>query len=302
MHSMGSRRASEESLGALGAGLVLTRAVSLRAWANSGRLGSGTRRAIAAFREVLPTLTCPGHSGVRSAEGDLEFRVRFQEEQMDIADMTGKTVVITGGNSGIGRETALALAGNGARVVITARDPGRGEAALSTLRSKSPSSQGELVIFDLGDLDEVRSGASQILAVCDRIDVLVNNAGVVLSARRESVDGFEATFATNHLGPFLLTQLLLERLKQSAPDASSTLHRRRTKERGTVWTSTTCNLRSTTGGCRPIRAPSSPTSASPPSWQGVSMAPASRRIVCTQVRWPRATAATVTPRGSWPSG
>jgi len=146
-----------------------------------------------------------------------------------IEDMTGKTVVLSGGNSGIGKQTALALAGAGARVVITARDPGKGEVALSTLRAQSPTSQGELVIFDLGDLGEVRSGASQILALCDRIDVLVNNAGLVLSERHESADGYEATFAINYLGPFLLTQLLLERLKASAParivNVASTAHK-----------------------------------------------------------------------------
>jgi len=148
---------------------------------------------------------------------------------VNIADMTGKTIVITGANSGIGKATALALARSGAKVVITARDPSKGEAALSTLRSVSRNAQGELVLFDLGDLDEVRSGASQILALCDRIDVLVNNAGVVLSQRRETVDGFEATFAINHRGPFLLTQLLTERLQESAParivNVASTAHK-----------------------------------------------------------------------------
>ena len=148
---------------------------------------------------------------------------------MTVADMTDKTVVITGANSGIGKQTALALAEAGAKVVITARDLGKGEAALSTLRAHSPSSLGELVIFDLGDLGEVRSGASQILAICGRIDVLVNNAGLVLSERRESTDGFEATFAINYLGPFLLTTLLMDRLRQSAParivNVASTAHK-----------------------------------------------------------------------------
>ena len=134
-----------------------------------------------------------------------------------MVDMTGKTVVITGGNSGIGRETARVLAGAGAKVVITARDKARGESAVSALRSANQGGQIELVVFDLGDLGSVRSGAEQILAICDRIDVLVNNAGVVLSDRLESADGYEATLAINHLGPFLLTKLLLDRLEQSAP-------------------------------------------------------------------------------------
>jgi NAD(P)-dependent dehydrogenase (short-subunit alcohol dehydrogenase family) len=147
----------------------------------------------------------------------------------DVADMTGKAVVITGGNSGIGKQTALSLAGAGARVVITARDAVRGEAAAADIRAGSGSQNVGLVVFDLGDLAAVRAGAVQILSLCDRIDVLVNNAGVVLSERRETEDGLEATFAINHLGPFLLTELLLDRIKQSSParivNVSSTAHK-----------------------------------------------------------------------------
>jgi len=148
---------------------------------------------------------------------------------MDAVDMTGKTVVVTGGNSGIGKQTALNLARAGARVVVTARDAARGETAVSDLRAHNVSGEVELVVFDLGDLASVRSGAAEILAICDRIDVLVNNAGVVLSERRESADGFEATFAVNHLGPFLLTEALLDRMKESAPgrivNVASTAHK-----------------------------------------------------------------------------
>ena len=148
---------------------------------------------------------------------------------MDVADMTGKTVVVTGGNSGIGKQTALALARAGARVMVTARDQARGKAAVTALRSDSGGGEVELVVFDLGDLAAVRAGAAELLARCDRIDVLVNNAGVVLSQRCESKDGFEATFAVNHLGPFLLTNLLLDRMKQSAParivTVASTAHK-----------------------------------------------------------------------------
>ncbi|HUC35552.1 MAG TPA: SDR family oxidoreductase [Acidimicrobiales bacterium] len=148
---------------------------------------------------------------------------------MDVADMTGKTVVITGANSGIGKETAVGLARSGARVVATARDAGRGAAAVADIRDRSGSDGVELVVFDLGLLSSVREGAAQILAACDRIDVLVNNAGIVLSQRRVTPDGLEATFAVNHLGPFLLTQLLLDRIVQSAParivNVASTAHR-----------------------------------------------------------------------------
>lgn len=148
---------------------------------------------------------------------------------MNVSDMTGKTVVVTGANSGIGRETARALAGAGAKVVITARDSERGAAAQADIRRTTGNDAVDLVVFDLGDLGSVRKHAALMLGELERIDVLVNNAGVVLSDRRETVDGFEATFAINHLGPFLLTNLLLERIKQSAParivNVSSTAHK-----------------------------------------------------------------------------
>jgi NAD(P)-dependent dehydrogenase (short-subunit alcohol dehydrogenase family) len=149
-----------------------------------------------------------------------------------VPDMQGKTVVVTGGNSGIGFETAAALAEMGARVLVTARnaDKGRDAVARVTERANSKGKEGraQLVVFDLADLASVRRGADEILAQTPRIDVLVNNAGLVLSERTETVDGLEATFATNHLGPFLLTNLLLERIVASSParivNVSSTAH------------------------------------------------------------------------------
>jgi NAD(P)-dependent dehydrogenase (short-subunit alcohol dehydrogenase family) len=142
-------------------------------------------------------------------------------------DMTGKTVVVTGASSGIGLETAVSLAGLGARVLITARDAGRGTAALDTVKKRS-GGDCDLVLFDLADMSSVRRGAAEIIAKTDRIDVLVNNAGLVLSTRTETPDGFESTFAINHLGPFLLTQLLTDRILASAPsrivNVSSTAH------------------------------------------------------------------------------
>jgi NAD(P)-dependent dehydrogenase (short-subunit alcohol dehydrogenase family) len=126
--------------------------------------------------------------------------------------MEGKTVIVTGANSGIGLETAAGLARMGARVVITGRNREKSERALEVIGGKS-----EVVVFDLSDLSSVRQGAEELLARCGRIDVLVNNAGLVHSSRRLSADGFEMTFAVNHLGPVLLTNLLIERIKQSAP-------------------------------------------------------------------------------------
>jgi NAD(P)-dependent dehydrogenase (short-subunit alcohol dehydrogenase family) len=146
-----------------------------------------------------------------------------------VNDMTGKTVVVTGGNSGIGFETAAALGSMGARVLITARNKAKGEAAVESIRSRiGAAGSVELVVFDLADLSSVRDGAQRILDGCPRLDVLVNNAGLVLSERTETVDGYETTFAINHLGPFLLTSLLLPRLLESKParvvNVASTAH------------------------------------------------------------------------------
>ena len=144
-------------------------------------------------------------------------------------DMQGKTVVVTGANSGIGFETAAALASMGARVLVTARNADKGRAAVAAITQQlHGEGQVQLVVFDLADLSSVRRGAAEILEQAPRLDVLVNNAGLVLSERAETVDGFEATFATNHLGPFLLTNLLLERLQASSPsrvvNVASTAH------------------------------------------------------------------------------
>ncbi|HEX3332957.1 MAG TPA: SDR family oxidoreductase [Acidimicrobiales bacterium] len=143
--------------------------------------------------------------------------------------MQGKTVVVTGGNSGIGLETAAALAATGARVLVTARNADKGRAAGADIVQRSGGqAQVQLVVFDLADLSSVRRGAAEILEQAPRIDVLVNNAGLVLTERRETVDGYEATFGINHLGPFLLTNLLLDRLRESAParivNVASTAH------------------------------------------------------------------------------
>jgi NAD(P)-dependent dehydrogenase (short-subunit alcohol dehydrogenase family) len=146
-----------------------------------------------------------------------------------VPDMQGKTVVVTGGNSGIGLETAAALASMGARVLVTARNADKGRTAVAAITQRS-GGEGlvQLVVFDLADLASVRRGAAEILEQAPRIDVLVNNAGLVLSERAETVDGYEATFAINHLGPFLLTNLLLERITASAPsrvvNVASTAH------------------------------------------------------------------------------
>jgi NAD(P)-dependent dehydrogenase (short-subunit alcohol dehydrogenase family) len=132
-------------------------------------------------------------------------------------DIRTKTVLITGANSGIGKETAVALASGGARVLMTARDPQKGQAALDEVRTRSDGGQAELLLLDLASMASVRACAAEVLERAPRLQVLINNAGLVLSERQVTEDGFEATFAINHLGPFLLTQLLLPRLQESAP-------------------------------------------------------------------------------------
>ncbi len=145
-----------------------------------------------------------------------------------VPSMDGKTVIITGGNSGIGKAAAIELARAGARVVITARSEQRGTAAVTEIGEASGSSTVELSLFDLADLSSVRTGAADLLERCPRIDVLLNNAGLILTERTLSADGYEATFAINHLGPFLLTELLRQRLIDSAPsrivNVASTAH------------------------------------------------------------------------------
>jgi NAD(P)-dependent dehydrogenase (short-subunit alcohol dehydrogenase family) len=131
--------------------------------------------------------------------------------------MRGKTVLITGGTSGIGKATAVALAAMGANVVVVGRNPERGEAALEEIKAQSHNGSVELMLADLSVQNEVRRLAREFLERYDRLDVLANNAGLVQSKRTETPDGIETTLAINHLAPFLLTNLLLETLEQSAP-------------------------------------------------------------------------------------
>lgn len=131
--------------------------------------------------------------------------------------MRGRTVLVTGANSGIGLETAAALAAMGARVVLTARDPAKGKWAVEEIRSRHPDADVATMELDLSRLADVRSFASDFLERFPQLHVLVNNAGAWLDRRSTTADGFEAMFQVNHLGPFLLTNLLLDRMKGSAP-------------------------------------------------------------------------------------
>jgi len=131
--------------------------------------------------------------------------------------MNGKTCVVTGANSGIGKETALGLAQMGARIVLVCRNPEKGRAALEDVRRESRSSDHDLLIADMSSQASVRALTEQIRQKCSHLDVLINNAGGGAPARALSADGIEMVLATNHLGPALLTLLLLDLLKASAP-------------------------------------------------------------------------------------
>lgn len=133
------------------------------------------------------------------------------------AGMRGKICLVTGASSGIGKETALGLVHMGATVLMVARDRIRGETVAREIRQKAFEGKVELLVADLSSLSEVRQLAAQVLNEYDRLDVLLNNAGVALSKRHITKDGLETAFVTNYLSPFLLTNLLLDRLKKSAP-------------------------------------------------------------------------------------
>ncbi len=131
--------------------------------------------------------------------------------------MQNKTVLITGGNAGIGLETARALAKQGATVVIVARDAAKGELAIADIIKTTGNNKVSFMKCDLGSQKQVRQLAADFKAKHTRLDVLVNNAGAFFSEYGETEDGIERQFAINHLGPFLLTNLLLDLIKASAP-------------------------------------------------------------------------------------
>jgi NAD(P)-dependent dehydrogenase (short-subunit alcohol dehydrogenase family) len=147
----------------------------------------------------------------------------------DIPDLTGKTIIVTGGNSGIGYEAALQLARKGANVVLACRDPGRAGDAAERIRSGFSAASVGVMALDLASLASVRSFAEEFSHRHARLDVLCNNAGVMALPYRRTEDGFEMQLGTNHLGHFALTGLLLERLLSTegarVVNVSSTAHR-----------------------------------------------------------------------------
>ncbi|MFP6655675.1 MAG: SDR family NAD(P)-dependent oxidoreductase [Myxococcota bacterium] len=132
-------------------------------------------------------------------------------------DMHGKSVMITGATAGIGQAAAFALAEMGADLTIVCRNESKGQATLAEIRRRAPDSTASMLVGDLGVQADIRRMAAEFLATSKPLHVLFNNAGVVQLSRSTTVDGLETTFAVNHLGPFLLTTLLLERLRATGP-------------------------------------------------------------------------------------
>jgi NAD(P)-dependent dehydrogenase (short-subunit alcohol dehydrogenase family) len=128
----------------------------------------------------------------------------------DIPQQNGRTAVITGANTGLGYETAAVLAAKGARVVLAVRNVEKGTDALRRIQQSIPGARVELQILDLSSLESVRAAARSLAANHDSIDLLINNAGVVLTPRSSTRDGFDMQFGTNHLGHFAFTGLLLD--------------------------------------------------------------------------------------------
>lgn len=134
-----------------------------------------------------------------------------------MAAMSDKTVVVTGATSGIGKATATDLARRGADVVMICRNESKAKSTQDEITRQVPGSEISYVLADMANLEQVREAAAEINRVNDRVDVLVNNAGVHMFDREYSDDGYEMTIAVNHLAPFLLTNLLLDKLTSSAP-------------------------------------------------------------------------------------
>jgi NAD(P)-dependent dehydrogenase (short-subunit alcohol dehydrogenase family) len=132
--------------------------------------------------------------------------------EADIPDQTGRTAVVTGANTGLGYETAKALAAKGANVVLAVRNLDKGRSAADLITRRHPGADVSLQELDLTSLDSVRAAADELKTKYDGIDLLINNAGVMWTPKSTTKDGFELQFGTNHLGHFALTGLLLDRL------------------------------------------------------------------------------------------
>lgn len=150
-----------------------------------------------------------------------EFGARTTaDEVLEGTDLTGKTAFITGGYSGLGQETARAMAARGARVIIAGRDIGKADAAAQEIRAAVPGAQVETIACDLASLASVRACGEEARGRFDSIDLLINNAGVMACPQGQTADGFEMQFGTNHLGHFVLTKELMPLVEKAAAQGS----------------------------------------------------------------------------------
>ena len=149
--------------------------------------------------------------------------------QKDIPDQSGKTVIVTGANTGLGFQDARALATKGAKVIMACRNEEKGKAALQRILDEKPSGSAEISKLDLSSLDSIREFAARFKADNDRLDLQINNAGVMMPPFGTTADGFELQFGTNHLGHFALTGLLIDLLLKTegsrVVNVSSMAHR-----------------------------------------------------------------------------
>jgi len=130
--------------------------------------------------------------------------------ESDVPDQTGRIAIVTGSNTGLGFDTARVLAQHGARVVMAVRDTAKGEAAAGEIRRLAPSAEVTVHKLDLGSLASVREAAAELGSAYPRIDLLINNAGVMYPPKQTTADGFELQFGTNHLGHFALHRAAVE--------------------------------------------------------------------------------------------
>jgi NAD(P)-dependent dehydrogenase (short-subunit alcohol dehydrogenase family) len=154
------------------------------------------------------TITSPFHTHSTAAEVIAEH------------DLTGKTAIVTGASSGLGIETARALLSGHAEVILAVRDTAKGERVAQALRASTSNTQAHVLALDLGSLAGVRQVAEQFRARWSKLDLLINNAGIMATPQGYTPDGVEQQFGTNHLGHYLLTLLLLPPLQAAAPSCS----------------------------------------------------------------------------------
>ncbi len=178
------------------------------------------------FNALFSSLSSQFLLDYRSDKGNGALTKGLNTDMSDF--IQGKRCVITGANTGIGKETARELAQLGANVVMVCRNEAKGTSAMEEIIADTGNENVELILADLSSMEQVRTLADTIKDRYDALHVLINNAGLIASNRRPTVDGYEETFAVNHLAPFLLTNLLLDLITASAPariiNVSSSAH------------------------------------------------------------------------------